>query len=115
MSFLDQIVNRKVTPEEAAIGTGVATLTYSGEFTELNRNIISLFRDQYPALSNMPEDSLNAAIDKLLDLVQNQGVAQDLDKFVTEYVAPSITTVDERLAAYRYAYALAMANLNVDE
>jgi uncharacterized tellurite resistance protein B-like protein len=114
MSFLDNIVNRKVTPEEAAACTAVATLTLSGDFTDLERRIISIFRDEYPALSNLPDPAFEAAVDKAIDLVQDQGVAQDVNQFVQEYVVPSITTPEERLAAYRYAYALAMANLNVD-
>ncbi len=114
MSFLDNIVNRKVTPEEAAACTGVATLTLSGDFTELERRIISIFRDQYPPLSNLDEPAFEAAVDKAIDLVQNQGVAQDVNQFVREYIMPSITTPEDRAAAYRYAYALALANLNVD-
>src|SRR5579859_6970243 len=53
MSFLDNIVNRKVTPEEAAVSTGVVTLSLSGDFTDLERRLISIFRDEYPPLSNL--------------------------------------------------------------
>ena len=67
MSFLDNIVNRKVTPEEAAACTAVATLTLSGDFTDLERRIISIFRDEYPALSNLPEPAFEAAVDKAID------------------------------------------------
>jgi tellurite resistance protein len=114
MSFLDNIVNRKVTPEEAAVSTGVVTLSLSGDFTDLERRLISIFRDEYPPLSNLEEPAFEAAIDKAIDLVQNQGVAQDVSQFVQEYIMPSITSADDRTAAYRYAYALAMANLNID-
>ena len=114
MSFLDNIVNRKVTPEEAAACVGIATLTLSGDFTELERRLISIFRDELPLLSNLDDTAFDAAVDKAIDLVQNQGIAQDINQFVTQYIMPSITSADDRSAAYRYAYALAMANLNVD-
>src|SRR5579859_5049596 len=85
MSFLDNIVNRKVTPEEAAVSTGVVTLSLSGDFTDLERRLISIFRDEYPPLSNLEEPAFEAAIDKAIDLVQNQGIAQDVNQFVQEY------------------------------
>ena len=114
MSFLDNIVNRKVTPPEAAVTAAVATLTASGEFTELERRIISIFRDQFPALSDLEDEDFKAIVEKAIDLVQNQGVARDVQTFVQEYLVPSLTSNEERAAAYRYAYALAMANLNID-
>src|SRR5689334_9004694 len=114
MSFLDNLVNRKIPPHDAAVSTGVATLTLSGDFTDLERRLISIFRDQYPALGELPDPDFEAAIDKAIDLIQVQGVIQDVPRFVQEYLSPSITTNDDRVAAYRYAFALAMANLNVD-
>ncbi len=114
MSFLDNIVNRKVTPPEAAVTAAVATLTLSGEFTDLERRIISIFRDQFPALSDLEDEAFKQIVEKAIDLVQGQGVANDVQTFVQEYLVPSLTSDDERVAAYRYAYALAMANLNID-
>jgi uncharacterized tellurite resistance protein B-like protein len=114
MSFLDNIVNRKIPPNDAAVATGVATLTLSGDFTDLERKLIGIFRDQYPALGTLDDATFEAAVDKAIDLIQVQGVIEDVPRFVQEYLAPSITTQDERLAAYKYAYSLAMANLNVD-
>jgi tellurite resistance protein len=114
MSFLDNFVNRKVTPPEAAVTAGVATLTLSGDFTDVERRLISIFRDQFPALSDLDETEFKQIVEKAIDLVHNQGVAQDVETFVREYMMPSLTTTDERIGAYRYAYALSMANLNVD-
>src|SRR5476651_1372987 len=107
MSFLDNIVNRKVTPPEAAVTVAVATLTASGQFTELERRIISIFRDQFPALSDLDDDAFKQIVEKAIDLVQNQGVSRDAETFVQEYLVPSLTSNEERAAAYRYAYALA--------
>jgi tellurite resistance protein len=114
MSFLDNIVNRKIPPHDAAVSTAVATLSLSGEFTDLERRLIGIFRDQYPPLGELDDPAFEAAVEKAIDLIQNQGVAEPADRFVAEYISPSITNADDRAAAYRYAYALAMANLNVD-
>ena len=73
MSFLDNIVNRKVTPEEAAVCTGVATLTLSGDFTELERRIISIFRDEAPFLSDLDDTTFEAAVDKAIDRLDLDG------------------------------------------
>jgi uncharacterized tellurite resistance protein B-like protein len=115
MSFLDNLSSRQVSPHEAAVTCAVATLTLSGDFTELERRIISLFRDQFPPLSKLPDPAFRQIIEKAIDLVHNQGVARDVRQFVQQYVASVITTPEDRIAAYRYAYSLAMANLNVDE
>src|SRR5579859_148343 len=115
MSFLDNIVNRKVTPNEAVVTGAVAILTLSGDFTELERRLISIFRDEFPALTDVEDESFKQLVEKGIDLVHHQGVAADVNKFVQEYMLPSLGSTDERIAAYRYVYALAMANLNLDE
>jgi uncharacterized tellurite resistance protein B-like protein len=115
MSFLDNLVSRAVSPHEAAVTCAVALLTLSGEFTELERRIISLFRDQFPPLSKVPETTFTQVVERAIELVHHRGAAQDVHQFVAEYVAPTIIDPEERLAAYRYAYSLAMVNLNIDE
>jgi len=114
MSFLDNIVNRKIPPDEAAVSVGVATLTLSGEFTDLEKRLVSIFRDQYPALAAIDDPIFEAALEKAIELIQIQGVIQDVEQFVKEYIAPAITTPEDRINAYRFAYALAMSNLNID-
>src|SRR5579859_4350377 len=99
MSFLDNIVNRKVTPNEAVVTCAVATLTLSGDFTQLERRLISIFRDEFPALSDVEDDSFKQLVEKGIDLVHHQGVAQDVNTFVQEYMAPSLSSMDERVAA----------------
>jgi hypothetical protein len=115
MSFLDRLGSRAVSPQEAAVTCAVATLTLSGDFTELERKIISLFRDQFPPLSKLQEPAFIQIVERAIDLVHKQGAAQDVRQFVQQYVAPALATPQERIDAYRYAYSLAMANLNVDE
>ncbi len=115
MSFLDRLANRSVSPHEAAITCGVATLTLSGDFTDLERRIISLFRDQFPPLSKLQDPAFEQIVERAIDLVHNQGAVQDVRQFVQQYLSPAFTTPQDRLDAYRYAYSLAMANLNIDE
>jgi uncharacterized tellurite resistance protein B-like protein len=114
MAFLDNLVNRKIPPADAAVSTGVATLTLSGDFTELERKLIAIFRDQYPALGQIDDLEFERLLERVIDLIHNQGVLKDAAQYVREYLSPAITSNDERIAAYRYAYALAMANLNID-
>src|SRR3954471_24573199 len=95
MSFLDNIVSRKgAPPHEAVLTAAVALLTLSGDFTELERRIISLFRDQFPALSRLQEQAFAETVEKAIDLVHKQGAAQDIPRFVQEYLLPSITIPD---------------------
>jgi uncharacterized tellurite resistance protein B-like protein len=115
MSFLDNLVNRPVSPNEAAVTCAVAVLTLSGDFTDLERRIVAIFRDQFPALSKLQDPAFYPLIDKAIELVHKQGAIQDVQRFVRDYLAPAITDPQDRLAAYRYAYSLAMANLNVDD
>jgi hypothetical protein len=115
MSFLDRLANRAVSPHEAAVTGAVATLTLSGDFTDLERRIISLFRDQFPALSQLQEPTFQQIVERAIDLVHRQGAVQDVRRFVQEYMSPALTRPQDRIDAYRYAYSLAMANLNVDD
>jgi uncharacterized tellurite resistance protein B-like protein len=115
MSFLDRLGQRPVSSHEAAVTCAVATLTLSGDFTDLERRIISLFRDQFPALSKLQDPVFNQIVERAIDMVHKQGAAQDIRQFVQQYLSPAFTTPQDRIDAYRYAYSLAMANLNVDE
>lgn len=114
MTFLDRLAGQTPSPHEAAVITGAALLSYSGDLSELERRLISIFRDQFPPLSRLQEPVFQQIVDRALDAVRNQGAAQDANRLVQQYIAPAITSPQDRLAAYRYAYALAMANLNID-
>ncbi len=115
MSFLDKLANRAAPSHEVAVTSAVATLTLSGDFTDLERRLISLFRDEFPALSKLQEADFVQTLEKAIQLVQQQGIAQDIHRFVQEYIAPSLTSPQDRIDAYRYVYSLAMANLNIDD
>ncbi len=114
MTFLDRLAGQTASPHEASVTMGAAVLSYSGDLSELERRLISIFRDQFPPLSRLQETVFQQIVDRAMDVVRNQGAAQDARRFVQQYVAPAITTPQDRLAVYRYAYALAMANLNID-
>jgi uncharacterized tellurite resistance protein B-like protein len=114
MGFLQNIVNRASSPHEAALTTAVAALTLSGDFTDLERRIISLFRDQFPPLSDVEEEAFEKTLENAIQLVREKGVTSDTLNFIQTFVAPAIPDRQDRLALYRYVYALAMANLNVD-
>jgi len=47
--------------------------------------------------------------------VTSQNLTTSLDTLLNTYFLPSITTPQDREAAYRYVYALAMADLNINE
>ena len=115
MSFVQNILNRKVSPQEAAISAAVAMLVLGGEFSDLERTIISLFRDQFPALSKMQDDAFGQAIDRSVDLVQNQGQFTDLHSFVNDYLLPALPLPADRQAVYRLSYTVALSNLSVDD
>jgi uncharacterized tellurite resistance protein B-like protein len=99
---------------EAGLAAAVAALTYSGPFTELETRLLSIFRDLFPPLSRATEDEFQAALTRAVDVVQQQNAAQNARQFVTQYVGPALNKPEERLGAYKYAYAMAMVNLNVD-
>ncbi len=117
MTFWNRMSNAPTpaSTAEAGLACAVAALTYSGPFTELESRILSVFRDLFPPLSRLAEAQFNTALQTAIDVVQTQGAAQNIQMFVQNYVAPAIPKPEDRLAAYRYAYAMAMINLNVDD
>jgi tellurite resistance protein len=115
MGFVQNILNRKVSPQEAAISSGVAMLVLGGEFSDLERTILSLFRDQFPALSKMAEDAFDQAIDRSVDMIQTQRQFPDLNTFIAQYLVPALPVPADRQGVYRLTYAVAQSNLAVDE
>lgn len=102
------------TVTEAGLACAVAALTYSGPFTELETRLLSIFRDLFPPLSPLSETDFQTTMTRAIDIVQKQGAAQNISQFVSQYAVPAITNPADRLGAYKYAYAMAMVNLNVD-
>ncbi|HVO41677.1 MAG TPA: TerB family tellurite resistance protein [Aggregatilineales bacterium] len=114
MGFVQSILSRKVSPQEAAISSAVAMLELGGDFSDLERTIISLFRDQFAPLSKMQDDVFDQAIDRALDLL-GQGQFKDLHSFVNDYLLPALSTPADRQGVYRLSYCVANSNLAVDD
>lgn len=117
MTFWNRMSTGGVQPPsivEAGLAAAVAALTYSGPFTELETRLLSIFRDLFPPLSHLTEDQFQATLQTAINIVQQQGAAQNPRQFVTQYVSPALTKPEDRLGAYKYAYAMAMVNLNID-
>jgi hypothetical protein len=114
MSFLDKIGKKSVSPHEAALTGAVAALMLDRDFGELERKLISLFRDQFPPLSDVTEDVFTQTLERVINSVKSQGIQADVPGLVQNFIVPNITSPQDRLAAYRYIYALAMADLIVD-
>ncbi len=113
MTFLDRLAN-PTPPQEAAIACGVAVLTLSGQFTTLERRLISIYRDEFPPLSKLSEMVFVQMLDRTSDLIGRQNAAADVHSFVRQYVMPAIVDPGDRAALYQFCYGLAMADLNVD-
>jgi uncharacterized tellurite resistance protein B-like protein len=62
----------------------------------------------------MAEADFQNTLSRATDLIQKQGVASNLASFFSQYIAPALPIPDDRISAYRYAYAMTMINLNVD-
>lgn len=115
MAFLDSLVGKTSAAQEAALACAVTVLTLDGDLVDVERRLIALFRDQFPPLSSVEESVFVRTLDKAIEMVGKTNVAADIRGFVRTSIAPAITAPGDRLAAYRYVYALAMADLNLDE
>ncbi len=115
MAFLQNLTGKSsASPQEAAVIGAVAALASDGELTDLERRIVSLFRDQFPPLSHVDEPVFEQILNRAIDAVHLQGAAVDVNAVVQGTIAPAITGAADRLAAYKYVYAAAMADLVVD-
>lgn len=115
MAFLDSLTGRAPSPNEAALACAVTVLTLDGDLLDIERRIIALFRDQFPPLSSVDEAIFIQTLNRAIEAVSEKNVAADIPGFVRTVIAPAITAPADRLAAYRYVYSLAMADLNLDD
>jgi uncharacterized tellurite resistance protein B-like protein len=116
MAFLDKLSGGAASsPQEAALACAVTVLVLDGELSDLERRIISLFRDEFPPLSQVDEPVFVQILDRAVAMINDKKAAADVPGFVNATVAPAIAAYPDRLAAYRYVYALAMADLIVDD
>jgi hypothetical protein len=115
MSFLDKLVsNPPLSSSEAAVTAGVALFTLSGTYSDLERRLLSVFRDEFPALSRTTDAAFDQFVARASALVGTPGTVAVPRQFVQKLLSPTILTMADRLALYRYCYALAMTDLNVD-
>ncbi|MBX3066783.1 MAG: tellurite resistance TerB family protein [Anaerolineae bacterium] len=104
-----------LAPEDAALTAAVLTLALTGDFSDLERRIISLFRDQYPRLSPLDEATFLSKLDSAVLRVQSGNLTANAAGFVSGALIPALPTPDDRLGTYRLVFALAMADLNLNQ
>ncbi|MFQ3535517.1 MAG: hypothetical protein SNJ58_06535 [Aggregatilineales bacterium] len=117
MSFLRQFAATGLTPIEGALSCAVAVLSQDGELSDLERRLIGLFRDQFSPLSDLDEATFRAALQRGERFVAENALTNsaNIPAYVRTHLAPLITQPNHRAELYRYAFALAMADLTVDE
>lgn len=115
MAFLDKLTNKTLPPTDAGLTCAALTLLLSGDWTDVDRQLLSLFRDQFPPLSFLDDPIFDAALDAAVQRVQAQNYGADVPGFVRTVVVPAITASPERVGLYSYVYALAMADLNINQ
>jgi len=114
MTFLDKLANPPLSQPEAALTGAIALFTLSGAFGDLEKRLISTLRDEFPALSKINEAAYNQFLARAATVVNSPGTLSDLRQFVQQKLVPAIPLPADRLALYRFIYALAMSNINID-
>ncbi|MHB8626958.1 MAG: tellurite resistance TerB family protein [Aggregatilineales bacterium] len=115
MPFLENLANNPpLSSSEAAVAAGAALFTLSGAFGDLERRLLSVFRDEFPALSRATDAAFDQFVARATTLVSTPDTVTPPRQFVQKLLSPAILTPADRLALYRYVYALAMTDLNVD-
>lgn len=116
MTFLNKLTSPPLSPPEAGVTCGIAMLTVSGQVGTLERQLLSLLRDEFPPLSRITDTAFDDFTTRGIALVNVPGALTPttMRQFIQQQFASVITAPADRLALYRYAYALAMANLNID-
>ncbi len=115
MSFLDRLVSG-LTLHEAALSCAVAIMSQDGELSPLEQRLVGLFRDQFSPLSDLDEAAFRAALERAIRFVIENDLinSANIPNYVRTHLATVITQPNHRAELYRYAYALAMADLTVD-
>ena len=114
MTFLDKLANPPLSQPEAALTGAVALFTLSGAFGDLEKQLISTLRDEFPPLSKVNEAAYNQFIGRAVTVVNTPGTLTDIHQFVQQRLVLAIELPADRLALYRFIYALAMSNINID-
>ncbi|GAB4545436.1 MAG: hypothetical protein OHK0023_03730 [Anaerolineae bacterium] len=112
MAFLNNLGNR-LSLTEAGLAAAIVTLRQDGDLTDLEKRIISIFRDQFSPLSSLDNTEYETNLQRAMSVANN--VAGNVTNFVNTSIAPSVTQPQHRTELYRYCYALSMADLIVDD
>lgn len=115
MAFLNTLSNRGLSAPEAALAAGTATLHLDGELTDLEKRIIALFRDQFSPLSLLDDPTFDALLQRGMSQALSGVTLANVGGWISTTIAPAVANPTQRAELYRYCYALAMADLNVDE
>lgn len=102
-------------PEDVALMTAVVTLLQTGDFTDLDRRCIGLFRDEFPRLSPLDDAAFQTALEGGVSQAKAGDYAANAPAFVTSVVVPNLASEEDRGALYQFVYALAMTDLNLNE
>jgi tellurite resistance protein len=115
MGFVENVLNRKVSPQEAAISAGVYLLMLGGDFSDFERQALSLMRDVYPPLSKLRNDVFIQAIERALHMLYSGELPYNAEILVRDYLVPALPCMEDKQGVYSFVYALGKANLNVDD
>jgi len=117
MSFIDRIRTTGLSQSEGALSCAVAILSQDGELSDLERRLIGLFRDQFSPLSGLDETAFRTALERAERFVTENNLmnSANIPAYVRAQLVPLMTQPTHRAELYRYAYALAMADLTIDE
>lgn len=114
-TFFSRSSATNLPPEDAGLTAAVFALSLTGDFTDLDRRCISLFRDQFFRLSPLDEPVFLEKLEAAVARVQTNNYAANLAGFVPAVLLPTLLTGDDRMGVYRYIYALAMTDLNLND
>jgi uncharacterized tellurite resistance protein B-like protein len=104
-----------LSPEEAGLTAGVLTLALTGDFTDLDKRCVSLFRDEYFRLSPLDEASFQSTLAAAQARVTTGNLTANVPAFVTGTLMPVLPAPEDKIGVYRYIYALAMSDLNIND
>ena len=114
-NFFSRSSSTSLTPEAAGLTAGVLALALTGDFSDLDKRCISLFRDQFFRLSPLDEDVFQRTMDQALIGVNTGNYTANVPGFVASILTPALPTPEDRIGVYRYVYALAMSDLNIND
>jgi uncharacterized tellurite resistance protein B-like protein len=114
-NFFSRSAASSLSPEDAGMTAAVFTLILTGDFNDLDKRCIGLFRDQFFRLSPLDEAAFQQLMDAAVVRIQTNNYAANIAGFVPAVLIPHLPTPEDRLGVYRYVYSLAMTDLNIND